>query len=239
MPEGTSGVASEIASVFFPIVKTMKLSLLSKQFEVKSIVGAGKDKKEEKPDSSGWSAGKEHLYGEATQSAVAALRKSEIPDDIIGVVVDQTDTLPVVISTENSVFPSPSPEKEGYLKGGWIMIALFPTEMKGDAAGFVKISLEYTKLDGTLGRFEKDVDLTEAEKKSKDTKNWASSEGMEKAMVLMQYVDGVKAVLADSDVKEFPSDFLDWFNDRVCKYGLEKEKTVIEQISNIIKKQSP
>lgn len=49
--------------------------------------------------------------------------------------------------------------------------------------------MRYTKSDGTIGTCVKEVDLSAAEQAKGDGRiDWSSNEGVEKAMILKQYV---------------------------------------------------
>jgi hypothetical protein len=66
-----------------------------------------------------------------------------------------------------------------------------------------RLALQYTKSDGTLGTCVKEVDLAAAEQARRDRRlGWASSEGVEKAMVLKQYVQ-VRATSFTSFLRSF------------------------------------
>lgn len=232
-----TGVSTQISAVFYPVVQEMELHLLTKQYRVEGIYGAGKEGKFERVDPAGWTEDKSHLYGEAIQTTVDELHEKNVPNDLVSIIVNQIDTKPIVVTKEKSVFPSPSTKKPGYMKGGWIIIDLEPEATKGDAGGFVRIELHYRKLDGTLSKCVKDVDLSEAEKiQSSGAKNWASSEGLDKAVVLKQYVDGIKKTLSDDTTTAFPAEFLEWIQERVTKYELEKEHSSIMRLSDILAK---
>jgi len=64
--------------------------------------------------------------------------------------------------------------------------------------------------------------------KKKEKKNWASSEGIAKAMVLKQYVDGMKDGLT---MNGFQPEFLEWFEQQVTICNLEKEKGAMKKIN--------
>jgi len=236
----TKRVSSEIASAFFPTVKSLEIVLTSKQFKITGIFGGGKSGTVEEEDEKGWNLERQHLYPETTQITAQNLKKQNFPTEIVGVIVDQTDTKPVVIARENSAFPSPTPERPGYQKGGWVIIALEPEDSKGGAQGFVRFETRYTDFAGKICTTTKDVDLKDAEKAiAEGKKDWASSEGVEKAVVLKQYVDGVRQALADESCTAFPSEFLDWFEKQVPKYGLTKELDQINHLKSVLSGSKP
>lgn len=211
--------------------------LTTKHFKVTGIWGAGKEGPVDEEDKAGWTLEKQHLYGEATQLSAQQLTEQNIPSDIVREIVNQTDSKPLVLCKENSVFPSSSSEKPGYMQGGWIIVGLEPEAQKGNARGFVRFETRYTTFEGEEKKLVKEIDLGDAEKAIAEGKtNWYSSPGMEKAIVLKQYVDGVREVLADENAKAFPKDFLDWFAPYVKKFELVKEQEKIEKLSKIIAK---
>jgi len=96
---------------------------------------------------------------------VKQLENKRLPDDMIEIIVDQTaEQKPIVVSKEGSVYPAPSSETSGYQKGGWIIIGLKPEDQKGNAKGFLRFELHYTKLNGEKQKCAKEIDFTEAEK---------------------------------------------------------------------------
>lgn len=234
------GVANEFASAFFPTVKGMVLALLSKQYKVTGIWGAGKEGPFDEEDVTGWTLDKQHLYGESTQLSAQQMTEQNLPSDVVSLIVNQTDVKPTILAREASVFPSSSTERPGYMQGGWIIVGLEPEKSKGDAHGFVRFEARYTLFDGTEKKCVKEVDLGPAEKAiASGKREWYSSEGVEKAMILKQYVDVVRAVLDDKKAKEFPEDFLNWFAKQDKKYGLVKEREKLEKLSKIIKEETP
>eukprot|EP01124_Arcella_intermedia_P017040 TRINITY_DN236_c0_g1_i3.p1 TRINITY_DN236_c0_g1~~TRINITY_DN236_c0_g1_i3.p1 ORF type:complete len:527 (+),score=152.20 TRINITY_DN236_c0_g1_i3:64-1581(+) len=235
----TKRVASEIASAFFPTVRSMEVALISKQFRITGIYGGGKTGPLEEEDKKGWSAERKHLYTESTQITAENLKKQNFPSEIVGIIVDQTDVKPVVISKENSVFPSPTPERPGYQEGGWIVVGLEPEPTKGDARGFLRFETRYTDYAGKQHTITKDVDLGEAEKAiAEGKKEWSSSEGVEKVLVLKQYVDVLRQVLGDKSCFAFPDEFLDWFSVQVPKFGLTKELEKLNQLKTTLAKEA-
>eukprot|EP01127_Copromyxa_protea_P013849 TRINITY_DN3765_c0_g1_i1.p1 TRINITY_DN3765_c0_g1~~TRINITY_DN3765_c0_g1_i1.p1 ORF type:complete len:462 (-),score=97.12 TRINITY_DN3765_c0_g1_i1:70-1302(-) len=177
----TKRVASEIGAVFFPTVKNMELVLITKQFKITGIWGAGKDGPLEHEDPTGWNPKNNHLYGESAQISAQKLSESNFPSEIVGVIVDGTESKPLVLAKENSVFPSPSTETPGYQKGGWIIIGLEPQGSKGGARGFVRFETRYTEFGSTCQKTViKEVDLGEAEHAIKaGKKEWSFSEGID------------------------------------------------------------
>jgi len=137
------------------------------------------------------------------------------------------------------VYPSAESETPGYQNGGWILIGLKPEVQKGNAKGFLRFELIYTKTNGQTHKCIKEIDFSEAEKaKEEGKKNWASSEGIAKAMVLKQYVDGMKDGLSytnvfykDSARKGFQPEFLEWFEQQGTIYNFEKEKGAMKKIN--------
>jgi len=215
----------------------MQLSLITKQFKISGVFGAGKDKMKEKEDPTGWSRDKAHLYGGATQAAANSLCYT-LPEEVVGVIVDEAEApKPIILAEETSLLPSPKPEKPGYMYGGWIIIGLEPEETKGDSKGFVRLSMLYRTCDGKEHKVEKDVDVSEAENARREGRfGWASDEGMEKAMVLKQYVDVMKNTLDDVSAKAFPPEFEAWFQPLVEKFELQKEKERVVSLSRILQK---
>jgi len=236
-------IVNEIASSFFPDVTEMQLLLITKQYEVTGVYGAGKDEKEEKPDTLGWNQDTQHLYNEATQEAVQQLRTANLPNDMVGAILAETQALdgsekPIVLLTEKSVFPSPTSSKPGYQKGGWVIVALEPSATKGEVAGFVRVELHYRTITGDFGKCVKEVSLAEIEELRKSGgRNWYSSEGMGKALVLKQYVDVVKATLGDKTRKVFPEEFLVWFEEQAGVWDLKEEKEKIAKLKPLLEYQ--
>jgi len=233
-------VANEFAAAFIPTVKNMELLLTTKHYKVTGIYGSGKEGPISLKDESGWEVGNQHLFGEKVQTTVGSLNQMHMPNDMVKLIVNEANLeqeKPIIISKENSCFPSPTPEKPGYMKGGWIIISLEPTEDKGDVKGYIRFECRATLLDDKIDKFIKDVDLSGAEQAMKEgKKNWASSEGMEKALVLQQFVFTIKTTL-DLNVNAptpFPQEFLDWFDPLVEKFTLPKEKEIITALKSQI-----
>uniref|UniRef100_A0A6B2L4C3 VWFA domain-containing protein n=1 Tax=Arcella intermedia TaxID=1963864 RepID=A0A6B2L4C3_9EUKA len=229
----TKRVATELASAFFPTVKSVEIVLTVKQFKVTGVYGGGKSGPVEEEDKEGWSKERQHLYPESTQLTAERLREQNFPSEVIGVIVDKTDTKPLTIFTENSVFPSPITVKPGYQDGGWIFVGLEPEQLKGDAKGFIRFETKYTDFNDKLHKITKDVDFGDAEKAISEGKEWASSEGVEKAIVLKQYVDVMRQVLADENCFEFPKEFLDWFEIQATKHTLTKELEKVNKLKDL------
>eukprot|EP01126_Amoeba_proteus_P004986 TRINITY_DN11643_c0_g1_i12.p1 TRINITY_DN11643_c0_g1~~TRINITY_DN11643_c0_g1_i12.p1 ORF type:complete len:210 (+),score=55.13 TRINITY_DN11643_c0_g1_i12:1121-1750(+) len=201
-------------------------------------------------DNVGWTRDTHHLFGEGIQVSAMNLFHEGIPLEIVGLITNEAlEKKPVTVAKEASVFPSPSfastqagekivnpPSDESkYAKGGWIIITLEQDTDKGNSTGFVRFQLNCTMLDGSVTKLVKDFSLQEVEKlQSEGIQNWASSEGMEKAIVLKQYVDVVKEVLSDDKSTGFPIHFLNWWNERVEKFHLQDENQNLQRLSELL-----
>ena len=146
--------------------------------------------------------------------------------DVIALIMNEVgEDKPITVVKEKSVFPSPSTSDPSLSVGGFVLITLKRFDEGKDSV--VRIRTTYTNLDGTTGKVEKDVDLSEAEKAGKD---YSSSEGMEKAMVLKAYVDFSKELCSKKYVQDSEKEFLEWFSKKAEKFELKKEVSNIEKI---------
>eukprot|EP01126_Amoeba_proteus_P004985 TRINITY_DN11643_c0_g1_i11.p1 TRINITY_DN11643_c0_g1~~TRINITY_DN11643_c0_g1_i11.p1 ORF type:complete len:472 (+),score=99.15 TRINITY_DN11643_c0_g1_i11:249-1664(+) len=243
-------IVSEIPAALCPVVRKFELLLTAPQYQITGIYGAAKEEKMNQDDNVGWTRDTHHLFGEGIQVSAMNLFHEGIPLEIVGLITNEAlEKKPVTVAKEASVFPSPSfastqagekivnpPSDESkYAKGGWIIITLEQDTDKGNSTGFVRFQLNCTMLDGSVTKLVKDFSLQEVEKlQSEGIQNWASSEGMEKAIVLKQYVDVVKEVLSDDKSTGFPIHFLNWWNERVEKFHLQDENQNLQRLSELL-----
>lgn len=110
------------------------------------------------------------------------LKEGGMNSDVIGMIMKEAGGEKAIsLLKEKSIFPSPTSENPDFMNGGFILIGLKRFESSGTP--IVRIRVRYTRLDGSEGLIEKDIDLRDAEVAVQQKKGgFASSEGMAKVI---------------------------------------------------------
>jgi len=221
-------IASQLASCFFQTVREVTVKIISKTHKVAGVYGGGKEGTVEEKDVVGWTRDRQHIYSDdKTTALVSGLTAGGLNTDVTGLIVNQSiEEKAVIALKEKSVFPAPVSAVPGSQLGGWVMIKLEPVTSAA-GGGSAEFELSYKRMDNTEGKNIKWVSLAPPA---------AMSEGMEKALVLQQFVAEVKSVLDNKDAFAFPEEFLAWFEVQKKKHDLSKQVETLTKLQESLDK---
>eukprot|EP01126_Amoeba_proteus_P059074 TRINITY_DN7691_c0_g1_i2.p1 TRINITY_DN7691_c0_g1~~TRINITY_DN7691_c0_g1_i2.p1 ORF type:complete len:706 (-),score=175.35 TRINITY_DN7691_c0_g1_i2:950-3067(-) len=241
-------ITSQIPSTFFPLAREMELLLVTKFFSVGRIFGwgkAGKQKKEVMEDPVGWTL------------------MNQIFDEKPLVLLKKNSVFPNPKFSEGTLAGGGSggsggDENEGSSRcdcdgsgddggssgigngGNWVLFEIENGKSKEmiPQDALILVALNYTGQDDKIKTVTVDIDVSEfyLRGSSENSSEYFSSEGMEKMMILKQYVDMVRSVIQDPTCTDFPSEFLEWFRCKVSKFGLETELRNITELRKVLER---
>jgi hypothetical protein len=233
-------IASQIPNAFFPTVRELEIGIVSQQHSVSGVFGAGKEQYFSRAGA-GWTEETAVLHPRSVKDSVSKLMQTVFSSDLIATIVDMAagEPRPVVVCTESSVYPSPASTRPGMQQGGFVLVGLDSLGPQHAGDGTVRIVLQVTHLDGRVELLTKDVSVGEEREREGGggaATDGASSEAMAKAMVLKQYVDCLREVLQQPDVRQVPSSFEVWFSDKARQFDLQKELQNVQQIKSSLQR---
>ena len=238
LEEFEAQIASQIPNAFFPTVRELEIGIVSQQHSVSGVFGAGKEQYFSRAGA-GWTEETAVLHPRSVKDSVSKLMQTVFSSDLIATIVNMAagEPRPVVVCTESSVYPSPASTRPGMQQGGFVLVGLDSLGPQHAGDGTVRIVLQVTHLDGRVELLSKDVSVGgEGEREGDAATDGASSEAMAKAMVLKQYVDCLREVLQQPDVRQVPSSFEVWFSDKARQFDLQKELQNVQQIKSSLQR---